>query len=44
MEANFLGCLDDEKVDKDAAHRELVVRKSMDNSLVKTLDSTKEQS
>ena len=32
IEANFLGCLDDEKVEKDAPLRELVVRKSKDNS------------
>ena len=31
IEANFLGCLDDEKVDKDASIRNLVVRKSKDS-------------
>jgi hypothetical protein len=31
IEANFLGCLDDDKVEKDATVRDLIVKESKDN-------------
>jgi hypothetical protein len=37
IEANFLGCLDDAKVEKDAPLRKLVVRKSKENSIKKDI-------
>ena len=41
IEANFLGCLDDEKVDKDAPVRDLVVRESKEIKMGRISDSIK---